>query len=122
MFLKQFESLINGNGGKMIEAALDEVREAEREADRLLEAEKQKSAKLVADARNKAAQHVKDSEGSLDNKNAQVIERQKEKIVATREKVLADGLDRLKLLRKSADKRTAEAVDFVLEAFEKELA
>ena len=106
----------------MIEAALDEVREAEREADRLLEAEKQKSAKLVADARNKAAQHVKDSEGSLDNKNAQVIERQKEKIVATREKVLADGLDRLKLLRKSADKRTAEAVDFVLEAFEKELA
>ena len=106
----------------MIEAALDEVREAEREADRLLEAEKQKSAKLVADARNKAAQHVKDSEGSLDNKNAQVIERQKEKIVATREKVLADGLDRLKSLRKSADKRTAEAVDFVLEAFEKELA
>ena len=106
----------------MIEAALDEVREAEREADRLLEAEKQKSAKLVADARNKAVQHVKDSEGSLANKNAQVIERQKEKIVATREKVLADGLDRLKLLRKSADKRTAEAVDFVLEAFEKELA
>ena len=106
----------------MIEAALEEIREAEKEADRLLEAEKHKSTKLVAEARNKAAQHVKDSEDSLTERKAQMVEQQKEKIMAACEKVLADGLDRLKSLRMSADKKTSEAVDFVLEAFEKELA
>ncbi len=111
-----------GNGRGMIEAVLEEVREAEKEADRLLESEKQKSARLVADARNKAAQHVKDSEDSLASKKAQMIERQKEKILAAREKVLADGLDKIKALKKSAEKKTAEAVVFVLEAFDRELA
>ncbi len=106
----------------MIEAVLEEVKEAEKEADRLVEAEKQKSVKLLAAVRNKAAQYVKDSEDLLAKKKAQTVERQKEKILAAREKALADGMDRLKSLRKSADKKTAEAVDFVLEAFEKELA
>ena len=105
----------------MIETALDEVKGAEKEADRLVEEEKRKVVKFIAEVRNKAAQYVKESEEDLAKKKAQLMEHQKVKILAARERVLADGLDRLKLLRRSAEKREAEAVDVVLEAFEKEI-
>ena len=121
-FFKPISKPHDGDGLKMLEAALEEVKEAEKEADRLLEAEKQKSIKVIAEARNKAAQYVKDSEDALAKKKAQLIERQKEKLLAAREKVLSEGLDRLKSLRRSAEKKAVVAVDFVLEAFEKELA
>ena len=105
----------------MIETALNEVKGAEKEAERLVEDEKQKAAKLVAEVRNKSSQYVKNSGDELARKKAQLIERQKEKIMAAREKALADGMDKLKLLKRSAEKKTAEAAEMVVEAFEKEV-
>ena len=105
----------------MIETALNEVKGAEKEAERLVEDEKQKSAKLMAEVRNKSSQYVKNSSDELARKKAQLIERQKEKIMAAREKALADGMDKLKLLKRSAEKKTAEAAEMVVEAFEKEV-
>ena len=109
------------DAGKMIETALDEVKGAEKEADRLVEDTKHRGAKLIAEVRKKADEYVKNSEEELAKKKAQLMEHQKVKVLAAREKVLAEGLDRLKSLRKSAEKRAAEAVDVVLEAFEKEI-
>ena len=105
----------------MIETALNEVKGAEKEAERLVEDEKQKAAKLIAEAKNKSLQYVKNSGDELARKKTQLIERQKEKILAATEKVLADGIEKLKLLKKSAEKKTAEAAEMVVEAFEKEI-
>ena len=105
----------------MIETALNEVKGAEKEAERLVEDEKQKAAKLMAEARNKSLHYVKSSDDDLSRKNAQLMERQKEKIQAAAEKVLADGLEKLKILKKSAEKKTAEAAEMVVEAFEKDV-
>lgn len=105
----------------MIETALDELKGAEKEADRLLEAEKQQVTKLMAEVRNKAAQYVKDSEDATAKKKVQLLEKQKEKIHAASEKVLYEGRDKLKSLRKSAEKKVDDAVRVALEAFEQEV-
>lgn len=104
-----------------METALDEIKDAEKEADNLLEeAEKQKQ-KIISGARLAAAQFLKDREAGLSEKKAQMIERQKEKIAAAREKILGEGMGELKSLRKNAGKRANDAIDLVLEAFEKEI-
>ena len=104
-----------------METALDEIKDAEKEADRIVEeAEKQKQ-KIISDSRMRAAQFLKDREAELAEKKAQMIERQKEKISAAREKMLSEGMSELKSIRKNAEKRANDAIDLVLEAFEKEI-
>ena len=106
---------------KFMETALDEIKDAEKEADRIVEeAEKQKQ-KIISDSRMQAAQFLKGREAELADGKAESIERHKEKILAAREKMLGEGSSGLKLLRKSAEKRAEEAVALVLEAFEKEI-
>ena len=100
---------------------LGEIKDAEKEADRIVEeAEKQKQ-KIISDSRMRAAQFLKDMEAELAEGKAQAIERQKEKIAAGREKILGEGMNELKSLRKNAEKRVNDAIDLALEAFEKEI-
>ena len=104
-----------------MDTALDEIKVAEKKADMLLEeAEKQKQ-KIMSDARLRAAQFLKDSEAELAEKKAQTIERRRGKLLAAREKILGEGVNELKSLRKNSEKRADEAIDLVLEMFEKEI-
>ncbi|MEK6853784.1 MAG: hypothetical protein AABX60_00485, partial [Nanoarchaeota archaeon] len=105
----------------LMDTALDEIKVAEKKADMLLEeAEKQKQ-KIMSDARLRAAQFLKDSEAELAEKKAQTIERRRGKLLAAREKILGEGVNELKSLRKNSEKRADEAIDLVLEMFEKEI-
>ena len=106
---------------KFMETALDEIKDAEKEADRIIEDAEKKKQKIISDARLSAAQFLKDREAELAGKKAQAIGRQKEKLLAAREKILGEGVDELKSLRKNAEKRADEAIALVLEAFEKEI-
>lgn len=101
--------------------ALEEIKQAENDAERLVEGSVRRKESIIAEGRVKAAQFLKEKEEGLAKEKAEALERQKEKALAAREKVLAEGRDRLKSLRKSAEKRIGDAVELVMDAFENEI-
>ncbi|MBI2145235.1 hypothetical protein HYU18_02825 [Candidatus Woesearchaeota archaeon] len=105
----------------MIGSALDEVREAERDAERLVEEAKLKALSIVSEARAKASQLLKDREAELSRNGEQLSEKQGERLRALREKILAEGSSELKSLRRAAEKKSDAAVGLVLDAVEKEI-
>ncbi|MBI2141376.1 hypothetical protein HYU16_03035 [Candidatus Woesearchaeota archaeon] len=109
------------DGGNVMETVLDEIKGAEKEADRLVEEAERQKQKIMADSRLRAAQFLKDREAELAEGKVQAVERQKEKIAAGREKILGEGVSELKSIRRNAEKRANDAIDLVLEAFEKEI-
>ncbi|MBI2581215.1 hypothetical protein HYV85_05435 [Candidatus Woesearchaeota archaeon] len=109
------------DGRNVMDAVLGEIKDAEKEADGIVEeAEKQKQ-KIISDSRMNAAQFLKAREAELAEGKAQAIERQKEKIAAGRGKILGEGMSELRSMRKNAEKRANVAINLVLEAFEKEI-
>lgn len=102
--------------------ALEEVKDAEKESEKIVEEVHRQMAAIIADARTKAAQFLKEKEEELARGKAQAMERQKARIMATREKVLAEGLEKLKSLRKAAERRTGAALECVMESFEKTIS
>ena len=117
-FLNQFQAL---HDIKMAGNALEEVRAAEREAERIIEDASRKKEAIIGEARAKAAQFLKGKEEGLAKGKAEAMERLKEKLLASRSKVLGEGSDKLKSLRKSAERKVDEAAELVLEAFENEI-
>lgn len=106
----------------MVSNALDEVRAAEKEADRIIEDSNRKKEAIISEARVKAAQFLKEKEDELAKRKAESMERLKEKLLASRNKVLGEGSDRLKALKKSAERKVDEAVELVVEAFDNEIS
>lgn len=106
----------------MVGNALEEVRAAEREADRIIEDASRKKEAIISEARAKAARFLKEKEDELAKRKAELMERQKEKLLASRSKVLGEGSDRLKSLRKSAERKEGDSAELVLEAFENEIS
>ena len=106
----------------MIEHALEEIRKAENEADRLVEEAKRKSSSIISEAKEKAAKMLKETEERLAQKKAQSEGHRKEKTLELRSKILGEGSIELKSLRKSAAKKTDEAAELVLEAFDREVS
>ena len=106
----------------MAETALDEIRQAEKEADNLIGDAARKKDAIIGEARARAAQFLKDRGEELAKKKAESIERLKEKLLASRSRVLGEGSDKLKSLRKSAEMKTDEASELVLEAFKNEIS
>lgn len=106
----------------MVGNALEEVRQAEKEADRIIEDASRKKEAIIGEARAKAARFLKDGGEELAERKAESIERLKEKLLASRSKILGEGSDKLKSLRKSAEMKTDEAAELVLEAFENEIS
>ncbi|MBI2143239.1 hypothetical protein HYU20_02755 [Candidatus Woesearchaeota archaeon] len=119
MFLKQFQAL---HDGKMVGNALEEVRAAEKEADRIIEDSNRKKEAIISEARAKVARFLKEKEDDFAKRKAESMERLKEKLVTSRSKVLGEGSDKLKSLRKSAEREVDEAVELVVEAFESEIS
>ena len=103
-------------------AALDEVRKAESEAERLVADAKKKAAAIVLDARGKASQFLKDREHELAVRKAQLEAKRSERMLAIREKAMAGGSLELKSLRKSAERKVDDAVGIVLDGFEREIS
>ncbi|MBI2550536.1 hypothetical protein HYV83_05155 [Candidatus Woesearchaeota archaeon] len=101
--------------------ALEEIKQAENDAERLVEDSGKRKESIIAEGRVKAAQFLKEKEEGLAREKAEALEHQKEKALAAREKVLAEGRDKLKSLRKSAEKQADGAVELVMDAFEKEI-
>ena len=106
----------------MLQTVLEEVRQAESEAEKLIVEAGRKKETIIAEARARAAQFLKEKEEELAKKKANVIGLEKEDILAARQKVLGQGGDRLKSLRKSAEKKLEDAVELALEAFDKEIS
>ncbi len=106
----------------MAGTALEEIRQAEKEADKLIEGAAGRKDAIISEARAKAAKFLKDREEELAEDKARSMERLKEKLLATREKVLSEGSDTVKALRKSGEKKISEAAELVLEAFENEIS
>ncbi len=106
----------------MAETALEEIRQAEKEADKLTEDAARKRDAIISEARARAAKFLKEREEELAKNKAAAIQRLKEKLLATRENILGEGTDKIKALRKSAEKKTEDAAGFVLEAFENEIS
>lgn len=106
----------------MTDTALDEVRHAEKEADNLIGNAASKRNAIISEARVKAAQFLKDKEEDLAKMKAEATESLKGRLLAAREKMLGEGTDKIKALRKSAEKKTGEAAELVLEAFENEIS
>lgn len=104
----------------MIGSALEDVRKAEAEADRIVEDARKKAAAIVSGAKEKAAHLLRQRKEETGQKKAQLEARRKEKADAAREKVLAEGSAEIKSLRKLSEKKTDDAVELVLEAFERE--
>lgn len=102
--------------------ALEEVKDAEKESERIVEEAHRQRVTIIADARTKATQFLKEKEEELARDKAQTMERQKARIMAAKEKVLAEGLEKLKSLRKSAEKRTDAALECTMESFEKTIS
>ena len=101
--------------------ALEEIKQAENDAERLVEDSGKRKESIIADGRVKAAQFLKEKEEGLAREKADTLERQKEKALAAKEKLLGEGRDKLKSLRKSAEKRIDDAVELVMDAFESEI-
>ena len=106
----------------MAETALEEIRQAEREADKLIQDAARRKDAIISEARAKAARFLKDREEELAKNKAESLEGLKEKLLATRSKVLAEGADSIKALRKSGEKKTEDAAELVLEAYESEIS
>ncbi len=104
-----------------METALGEIKDAEKEADRIVEEAGKQRQKIISDSRMRAAQFLKDREAELAEGKTEAMERQKEKILVAREKILGEGLNELKSIRKNAEKRVNDTINLVLEAFEKEI-
>jgi V/A-type H+/Na+-transporting ATPase subunit G/H len=106
----------------MAESALEEIKIAENDAEKLTIEANEKKNRIISDARAKAAQFLKERADELANKKAQSIERQKEKALAARQKVLDEGEEKLRTLQKSADKKMEDATALILESFDKEIS
>lgn len=106
----------------MAETALDEVRKAEKEADNMIADAGRKRDAILSEARAKAAQFLKTREEELAKMKAEAVESLKAKLLAAKGKMLGEGSDKIKAFRKSAEKKTGEAVQLVLEAFGDEIS
>ncbi len=106
----------------MAETALDEIRQAEKEADKLNEDAARRKDAIISEARARAAKFLKESEEELAKNKAESRESLKGKLLAAMGKVLSEGADRIKALRKAGEKKTGEAAELVLEAFENEIS
>ena len=106
----------------MAETALEEIRQAEREAGKLIQDAGRRKDAIISEARTKATQFLKDREEELAKNKAESIESLKVKLLATRGKMLSEGADSIKALKKSGEKKTSEAAEFVLEALESEIS
>lgn len=106
----------------MAETALDEIRQAEKEVDRLNEEAARRKEVIISEARARAAKFLKESKEELAKNKAESMESLKGKLLAARGKVLSEGADRIKALRKAGEKKTDEAAELVLEAFENEIS
>jgi len=100
---------------------LEDIRLAEKEAERIVTEANSKKPKIISDARARAAQFLKEKEVELAGQKAIAAEKQKEKITAARGKLLGESSEKLKSLRKSSEKRTDDAVNLVLDALEAEI-
>lgn len=106
----------------MAETALEEIRQAEKEADRIIgDAARRKDA-IISESRAKAARFLKDREEELAGDKANSMERLKGKLLESRSKVLSEGSERVKVLRKAGERKISEAAELVLEAFESEIS
>ncbi len=101
--------------------ALEEIKQAENDAERLVEGSVKRKESIIAEGRVKAAQFLKEKEEGLTKEKVEALERQKEKALAAKEKLLGEGMDKLKSLKKSAEKRMDDAVELVMDAFENEI-
>lgn len=106
----------------MTESTLDEIKQAENDADRIVEDARKKSAAIVAGAKEKAAEILRQGSEEAARVSGQLAGKRQEKLQAVREKVLGEGAAEIKSLRKSGEKRVEEAVGLVLEAFEMEIS
>ncbi|MBI2175847.1 hypothetical protein HYU40_00670 [Candidatus Woesearchaeota archaeon] len=106
----------------MAGTALEEIRQAEKEADRIIEDAGRRKEAVISEARAKAAQFLKDKEKELAKGKASSMENLKEKLLAARSKVLSEGSEKVKVLRKSGEKKVSEAAELALEAFENEIS
>ena len=106
----------------MAETALEEIRQAEKEANKLIQDAARRKDAMISEARAEAAQFVKDREEELAKNKAESLQDLKEKLLATRVKVLSEGAESIKALRKSGEKKTSEAAELVLEALENEIS
>jgi vacuolar-type H+-ATPase subunit H len=102
--------------------ALEEIKVAEKESERMIEEGGRKKAAIIADAKAKAAQILKEKTGEISADRARSIEKQNERALAAKQKVLDEGETELKAVRKSAEKNVADAVSLVLDAFDKEIS
>lgn len=106
----------------MAETALDEIRQAEKEADRLIGDAAGRKDAIIGESRAKAARFLKDREEEFAKDKANSMERLKEKLLASRSKVLSEGSERVKALRKSGERKVGEAAELVLAAFDNEIS
>lgn len=104
----------------MAETALEEIRQAEKEADRIIEDAAHRKGAIISEARAKAARFLKDREEELAKGKAKSMEQLKEKLLAARSKVLSEGSERVKALRKSGERKISEAAELAIAAFENE--
>lgn len=100
---------------------LEEVKAAENAADKIVEGARQQAQVVVSDAKSNAVRLLKEKEEELALKKAQSLERHREKVLAARQKLLAEGFESLGSLKKGADRKTDDAVALVMEAFESEI-
>ncbi len=105
----------------MAGSALEEIRQAESDADRIVENARKKAAAIVAGAREKATQVLEQGREDAARISGQISGKRQEKLQAVREKVLDDGAAGLKSVKKSGEAMLGEAVGIVLEAFEGEI-
>ena len=104
-----------------METALAEIRQAEKDAERMIDEANQKKVAILAQARARVAELAKESEAERVKKRAQLQEKQQEKVAASREKLLAEGAENLKAIQRAGEKKIGDAVALVLDAVEKEL-
>ncbi|MBI2143615.1 hypothetical protein HYU17_00495 [Candidatus Woesearchaeota archaeon] len=100
---------------------LEEVKAAEGEADKIVEQARQQSQGIISEARSNSARLLKEKEDELSIRKAHSLEKQKERVLAARQKLLAEGSEKLESLEKSAGRNAADAVALVMEAFEREI-
>ena len=106
----------------MAETALEEVRQAEKEASKLIEDAASRKEAIVSEAKAKAARFLNDRKEELAKDKAESVQDLKEKLLATRSKMLSEGAAGIKALRKYGEKKTGEAAELVLEALENEIS
>lgn len=100
---------------------VQEVLEAEKDVEHMLQKAQEDKAKIIAQARHKALQLLTQEQKKIDDVQEAQIQKKKLEITKDQQRILDKGHEQLEKLRQNASKNMKKAVDYLLQEVERRI-